>query len=145
VLDRLVGDGRDAGAGLGHAVADGIRSSIGDAVAAALELAQAVRDALPGSDAKVGPLSDLTASGRALPETLIKGMLAGSRALSQTMMGMLTPMPAGGGAGQEAATLRQAHGAQQNITVNIHNPLGEPAETSMVRQLRNMAYLGMLG
>jgi hypothetical protein len=36
----------------------------------ARRLAEELRNLLPGSDARTGPLSDLTASGRALPETL---------------------------------------------------------------------------
>jgi len=44
--------------------------------AAAQALAAAARANLPGSDAKEGPLKDLTASGKAFPTTLAKGMLA---------------------------------------------------------------------
>lgn len=53
-----------------RAFADGVLSALGSAIAAARRLARELRDLLPGSDARTGPLSDLTASGRALPETL---------------------------------------------------------------------------
>ena len=79
ILTWLVEQGRTAGVALGNSVADGIRASTGAAVAAAQALAAAVRANLPHSDADEGPLSDITASGRALPETLARGMLAGRK------------------------------------------------------------------
>lgn len=77
ILQGMVSDAETAGKAFGEAVAKGIYASIPAAVAAASALAAAVRAVLPGSDAKEGPLSDLTASGRALPITLAKGIHRG--------------------------------------------------------------------
>lgn len=55
-----------------------------------------IRDHLPGSDAKIGPLSDLTASGAALPQTLAEGMQQGRSALGEATTGTASAMaPAG--------------------------------------------------
>jgi TP901 family phage tail tape measure protein len=156
ILSSMEGEAYDAGAALARAFGDGIRAEMESALDDARRLADEIRSLLPGSDAEKGPLSDLTAAGRALPATLGKGIGQGmAGALSAAGMlaagmaqawQMPAPMPAyayaGAGQNQRAASSAPA---QQNITVNIHNPLGEPAETSMVRQLRNMAYLGILG
>ena len=45
------------------------------------QTAQQVRDRLPSSDARIGPLSDLTASGMAIPQTLAAGMSIGTPTL----------------------------------------------------------------
>jgi len=57
--------------------ADGIRDKIGDAIAAASELASEVRDRLPGSPAAMGPLSDLDETGPGLVDTFIGGIDSG--------------------------------------------------------------------
>lgn len=74
---RLVDQARDAGAGMVRAFTDGIRSRIDSFIAGVEDMVQKARDLLPGSDAKEGPLSDLTASGRALWETFATGMKLG--------------------------------------------------------------------
>jgi TP901 family phage tail tape measure protein len=65
-------------AGSGQAIlntlASGIRSAVGAPVEAVKGALQRVRNFLPFSDAKVGPLSELTASGQAILETLGQGM-----------------------------------------------------------------------
>ena len=64
----------ESGAKLLQTLGDGIKSAVSapvDAIKGALEK---VRDFLPFSDAKVGPLSELTASGQAIMTTLGDGM-----------------------------------------------------------------------
>lgn len=61
------------GTGLVDAVLGGIRDRWSTLVTWVSENIVEVRDLLPGSDAKTGPLSDLTASGAALITTLIEG------------------------------------------------------------------------
>lgn len=64
----------DAGKGLMNAIIDGIKnkaSAVKDSVTGVLDSA---RDLLPFSDAKEGPLSDLTASGERFSETFAKGI-----------------------------------------------------------------------
>ncbi len=62
-------------------LADGISSAVSDVVGAVSGALGKVREFLPFSDAKRGPLSTLTASGIAISETLAKGVSAGSRTL----------------------------------------------------------------
>ena len=116
-LLRITDGAYAAGLAFGQTLADGIRDSIGEAVAAAEELAQAVSDVLPSSDAKRGPLSHLTAQGQALPETLVKGMLRGVGMLTtaaQTLAGAALPSFDYGVAG---ASAQDAGG---HITVNLN-------------------------
>ncbi len=101
-VENAVSDFEDAGEDLIDAIVDGIENApnaVGNAVENAVGGAA---DYIPSSDAKKGPLSDLTASGEALPETLAKGMLASERAVRRAASQMAaTAMPqlAVGGAG----------------------------------------------
>ena len=65
--------GTAAGAGMMSAMAAGVRSGSSAVIAAVQDVMAQVRAYLPSSDAKVGPLSDLTASGGALVRTFVKG------------------------------------------------------------------------
>ncbi len=64
----------DAGSGLIDAFLGGIIAGWNTLKSGFLEIWEEVRSYLPGSDAKQGPLSDLTASGRALPRTFAHGV-----------------------------------------------------------------------
>lgn len=88
VLDKLnsfVDSVWDAGASLVTTFASGIKSKIEEALKPIADLAQRARDYLPGSDAKTGALSDLTASGKALFETFASGMKIGEPAVIDQM------------------------------------------------------------
>jgi len=74
---RLVDQAQEAGEGLVRAFTDGIRAKIDSFIGGVEDMVQRARDLLPGSDAETGPLSDLTASGRALWETFAVGMELG--------------------------------------------------------------------
>lgn len=74
-LDR---EFKKAGINLMVALAKGILSGAGKAIDAVKGAIGKVRDYLPGSDAKVGPLSDLTASGAALMTTFERGIKSSS-------------------------------------------------------------------
>lgn len=69
-----ISDYRNAGGSLVSGVASGIRSGISRIRDAAGDAMSAARSVLPSSDADEGPLSDLTASGEALPETFAEGI-----------------------------------------------------------------------
>ena len=71
--EGAIAAGRAAGVGLMNAFADGIRSGQAAVLAAVQDVLQQVRAYLPSSDAKIGPLSDLTVSGGALVRTFVKG------------------------------------------------------------------------
>lgn len=64
----------DAAEGFIDALTQGIKDAANAPAEAAEDVVDNVSDYLPGSDAKKGPLSTLTASGKALPETMAKGM-----------------------------------------------------------------------
>jgi TP901 family phage tail tape measure protein len=78
ILSGLAGSASSFGSGMVEAFASGIRSRLQSVLNSVREMVQQIRDLMPGSDAKRGPLSDLTASGKALPETLAKGVSSGA-------------------------------------------------------------------
>jgi len=70
----LVGGGKESGTALNDAFASGIQSNAAAPGAAFSTSLQTVSRQMPHSDAQEGPLSTLTASGRALTETFASGM-----------------------------------------------------------------------
>jgi TP901 family phage tail tape measure protein len=93
ILGGLAGGAAERGAAMVRAFADGVMNALSNAIDAARRLAQELRDLLPGSDAKTGPLSDLTDSGRALPATLGQAISRGAPAALgavETLAGGLT-------------------------------------------------------
>ena len=70
-------------------VAAGAEAGTGGLVQQTEQTAQQVRDRLPSSDAKTGPLSDLTAAGMAIPATLAAGVAEGSPVLTAAVWEML--------------------------------------------------------
>jgi len=70
----IVGGGKDSGTALNDAFASGIQSNASAPGAAFGTSLQTVSRQMPHSDAQEGPLSTLTASGRALTETFASGM-----------------------------------------------------------------------
>ena len=65
--------GAEAGAGLASAFAQGISSNSAQIINAVRAVLEEVRGMLPSSDAKWGPLSDITHSGRMLLRTFAAG------------------------------------------------------------------------
>lgn len=126
-LNSLEGSARSAGVAIGQALASGLRSQVDEVRAAAQALADAIDSYLPGSDAEVGPLSDLMASGMALPETLARGIDAGRGALVRaaqdmaaavSVQGLSAPPLAMAGVGAAGRTDNVAYGGSINVTVN---------------------------
>lgn len=74
----------DAGKDMVSDLADGIRDKMPSAKGAAETLAGAVDARMPSSDAETGPLSDITESGPAIPETIAAGMSEQLRDVEQT-------------------------------------------------------------
>lgn len=76
IMDAIpdAGDLRSAGRSMIGGLVSGIRSKISAIRNAAGDVASAARNALPGSDAKEGPLSDLSKTGPALTETFAAGI-----------------------------------------------------------------------
>ena len=87
----------EAGAKMIGGLASGIKSMAMAPVNAVKDTLSAVREYLPFSDAKKGPMSDLTKSGQAIPKTLAKGVDQGSGAMTGSMNKALAgARPAGG-------------------------------------------------
>lgn len=115
------GQARQAGWGLINAFYEGIRSVVMAPVNLVKDMVNNIRSYLPGSDAKLGALSDLTASGAALPATFAVGANSnmapvtqaasniGNAALPQARAPMMT-----GGGGSSTTTIN----FQPNITLS---------------------------
>lgn len=71
---QLATIGMNAASGLINALAQGIQNQAAKIVNSVRDMVQKARNLLPGSDAKEGPLSDLTHSGSMLPRTFALGM-----------------------------------------------------------------------
>jgi hypothetical protein len=87
---------KKAGWNLMIALAKGILSGASKAVDAVKGALGTVRSYLPFSDAKVGPLSDLTASGAALMTTFDKGIASSSADPAATFAARAPQVPAAG-------------------------------------------------
>lgn len=88
-LFNFGGQAYSAGRGLLEAFGRGLSDAAGGVVSTARAVLNRIRDMLPHSDAKVGPLSDLTASGRKLVETLAKGVNQAEMSLQTAMTSVL--------------------------------------------------------
>ena len=78
------------GLGFGKTVAAGMNADAGTLGAATDQALQPVAQRLPQSDAEIGPLSDLTARGMAIPMTLAAGVTEGAPVLQAAVSEMLT-------------------------------------------------------
>ncbi|MBP0006228.1 MAG: phage tail tape measure protein [Cyanobacteria bacterium SBC] len=110
-----------AGAAIGQEMAAGILSSVGEVQAAAQQLASAARSALPGSDAEVGPLSDLTRTGPALVDTFANGIRPTSTLMGNLNRTMGTVRSALAG---DPATVRAVSGIAGQAPVPVRGALG---------------------
>ena len=113
----LIGYGekmRNAGSMLMEMLAKGITNAVGKVTGAVTGVLDKVRSFLPSSDAKEGPLSNLTAMGAAIPETLAQGMQMGTQALQNQFTSTLAPTtPVGGG-----SNISSPISVNNNITIN---------------------------
>ncbi len=79
----------DAGKGLVNALWDGIVAAWDGLVSGVKDLLSGLRDMLPFSDAKEGPLSQLTASGSAFVDTFSSGITSAGSVAVDALSGML--------------------------------------------------------
>lgn len=101
----------NAGKRLILAIVDGVKSAAGAVYDAVKGVLNKARNLLPFSDAKEGPLSDLTKSGKRFSETFASGILRGAsaiqnaanRALSLDMANIAGSMVGGAGGGSNSA------------------------------------------
>ncbi|MGR5990367.1 hypothetical protein ACT7C6_11880 [Bacillus paranthracis] len=123
-----------AGKGLINAFVDGIKNTIGKAVSAVQDGMNAVRQYLPFSPAKKGPLSDLDKSGEAFFPTWYEGALTQVKPMTRAIgkaMGTMNDQLQGdfGGVALEAfsggtAELRVKH----EHTINLEGEVGFDAK-----------------
>lgn len=102
VFDFLINVDKEfkkAGWNLMVAFAKGILSGISNAVNAVKDAVGSVRAYLPFSDAKIGPLSDLTASGAALMTTFEKGIASSTADPGAAFAARAPQVPAAAGGG----------------------------------------------
>lgn len=98
---------------LGRGIADGVSY----AVNAAKGVLNKVRDLLPFSDAKTGPLSDLTLSGQRFSETFAKGITQGADAITDATNNVLGLS----GFGVNGVNINGGQGGGSSITNSIGN------------------------
>jgi TP901 family phage tail tape measure protein len=151
ILGSVVSGAYEAGKSLAARFGEGIMSKLRDVYEKVKDFVGKIRALLPGSDAKEGPLSDLYAAGRALPARLAAGISSGGGVLAREVqrqlaaaMAVTANIPAPAPKNIPISQRSNDQMSRGNITINIHNPVGEPSEESITRQLRNLAYLGVL-
>lgn len=136
-LQQSVSPAHYAGYDLGRSWLDGIISGIKSLLPDLEAVLAYVRGLFPSSPAKYGPwrrLPDGEAVGGEFAGGLASGLNNGMGTLTGALAGLRVPFP----------TQTNSLGAGNNTTVNIYNPVGEPSEMSMTRQLRNLAAIGVL-
>ena len=100
----LAGSFGSAGRGLMNAFVSGVTAGIRRAVAKVREGLAKIRRLMPGSDAKEGPLSDITSSGQALMSTFEKGINSASARPAEAFAARAPDVGAVGSAGAGAGT-----------------------------------------
>lgn len=123
ILNSLVGQAHAAGAGMASAFGAGIRSRLDSVYAETQAMVANIRSLLPGSDAETGPLSDLTASGKGLPDTLAKGIERGAPGAIGAAQGLAGDVAGivGGWAGTTGRGLGTADTARGGVPVYVVN------------------------
>lgn len=100
----LAGSFGSAGRGLMNAFVSGVTAGIRRAVAKVREGLAKIRRLMPGSDAKEGPLSDITSSGQALMTTFEKGINSSSARPAEAFAARAPDVGAAGNASAGAGT-----------------------------------------
>lgn len=124
----------------------GLRNKLGELREAAEQVAGVIDKHMPGSDAETGPLSDLSASGAAIPETLAAGMQRNQQAVAPAS----DLIPGGedsAGGGPRAQELRRAVadgvseadvGAGESVVIEVDGRrLAEATRESKQRHVDN--------
>lgn len=122
----------ECGAKLLTTIVDGIKSAAGALVDSVKGVFQRVRNLLPFSDAREGPLSTLTLSGSRLMTTLGEGVNAGFPSLMQTISGKFQTLKEG--LGSVWQSLFGGDDAPELIAPKIPEPPGMPKDVAEARQ-----------
>jgi len=92
ILNGLVSSVATAGANIMHAFANSITAGISWVTGAFNNAVTAIRNLLPHSPAKEGPLMDLDKTGPALVNTIATGIVRSAPALNAALVSLLKPM-----------------------------------------------------
>jgi hypothetical protein len=130
IVTGWINNFRDSGRALIEAFANGIGDAFGKARDKVKEGLESVRRMLPFSDAKEGPLSDLTLSGQRFSETFAGGIARGASAIQSAANdafgglggGTITPSVEGARTTSAAAGAAPTAG-QGGIVLNFHGPV----------------------
>lgn len=125
-------DVKQAGEDLIGAFIKGIERRIGDLKEKINGVTGWIDDQLPGSDAKEGPLSNLTASGEALLETFAKGITSNQQPLRQALLTTINPPAPEVQLPTERSMQPQGGGTtiNKNITIELGVPQGTAVDTA---------------
>lgn len=124
------------GAGIINGIRAGIEGAVGGLVAAAVN---AARSALNAAKSALGIRSPSKVFEKEVGRPMALGMAEGFQAALKAfdvLPSILLP--------EARPPALAPQEKKMEIQVNIHNPRGEPSEESLRRQLRNLAYLGVI-
>jgi TP901 family phage tail tape measure protein len=124
------------GAGIINGIRAGIEGAVGSLVAAATN---AARSALNAAKSALGIRSPSRVFEKEVGRPMALGMAEGFQAALKAfdvLPSILLP--------EARPPALAPQEKKMEIQVNIHNPRGEPSEESLRRQLRNLAYLGVI-
>ena len=119
ITSSAVTAGGTAGRGLADAFGNGLRQNENLILSAVDAVLQKVRERLPSSDAKRGPLSDLTASGRTFFPTWMAGVKAGQARVAQQMDRLLASARPSAGFTLAGAAMGAGTSAAAPVTLNV--------------------------
>ena len=124
------------GAGIINGIRAGIEGAVGGLVAAAVN---AARSALNAAKSALGIRSPSKVFEKEVGRPMALGMAEGFQAALKAFDVLPSILLA-----EARPPALAPQEKKMEIQVNIHNPRGEPSEESLRRQLRNLAYLGVI-
>lgn len=104
-------------------IVDGIAAMIGKVTEKINQLTQLIRDHLPGSPIKMGPLSgehEPRRGGRKIAEMIAQGMAAGIPSVKAALEALVTPVAGVGRREEDVSATQEPALAGMNLTVNLN-------------------------
>jgi TP901 family phage tail tape measure protein len=129
----------DSGKKIVGTLVGGIKSMIGEPKKMIGSAFKKVRELLPFSDAKKGPLSDLTKSGRAIGSTISQGIKQSSPDLARTTQGAMAGVRSGVSAAGSNRSGRGGTAIYQTINQTINLGSDDGATTEQIKSAGNQA------
>lgn len=133
----------DGGAALIGAVADGISSAVGKVGDAVGWIANKARGFFGNSDAKYGPLSDITQSGHDTMKAFSRGAMSAQSMVSKSMQTALSGTVSVSNGGKRGASFKgtgsTVNNVGNNMTIHIQNAEGLDEE-EIARRIKEQMY-----